>query len=159
MATVKTNAIVNGFRGKFGKIVFRTIGDKTFVSPEGRKPDKKKETEAQRTTRVAFRKASESARTILKDPVQKAYYLKQAKALKLPNAYTAALTDYMRKPNAMNVQRHDSATHTVHKPALVMKGVHAIGTFELKSNLHKIIDRMEDERLLKAVYRLLDNNF
>lgn len=33
----------------------------------------------------------------LRDPEKKAYYQRMAKKLKLPNAYTAAITDYMRK--------------------------------------------------------------
>jgi len=30
-----------------------------------------------------------------------------------------------------------------------------MGTIELKSNLHKIVDRIEDERLLRAIYSFL----
>lgn len=30
-----------------------------------------------------------------------------------------------------------------------------MGTIELKSNLHKIVDRIEDERLLHAIYSFL----
>ncbi len=30
-----------------------------------------------------------------------------------------------------------------------------MGTIELKSNLHKIVDRIEDERLLSAIYNFL----
>ena len=32
-----------------------------------------------------------------------------------------------------------------------------MGTIELKSNLHKLVDRIEDERLLRAIYSFLDN--
>lgn len=31
-----------------------------------------------------------------------------------------------------------------------------MGTLELKSNLHKIVDRIEDEQLLRAVYSFLE---
>jgi hypothetical protein len=31
-----------------------------------------------------------------------------------------------------------------------------MGTAELKSNLHKMVDRIEDERLLKAIYSFLN---
>lgn len=31
-----------------------------------------------------------------------------------------------------------------------------MGTAELRSNLHKIVDRIEDERLLKAIYSFLN---
>ena len=30
-----------------------------------------------------------------------------------------------------------------------------MGTIELKTNLHKIVDRIEDERLLQAIYSFL----
>jgi hypothetical protein len=30
-----------------------------------------------------------------------------------------------------------------------------MGTIELKSNLHKIVDRIEDDRLLRAIYSFL----
>ena len=32
-----------------------------------------------------------------------------------------------------------------------------MGTIELKSNLHKLVDIIEDERLLRAIYSFLDN--
>ena len=31
-----------------------------------------------------------------------------------------------------------------------------MSTIELKTNLHKIVDRIEDERLLRAIYRFLE---
>ena len=31
-----------------------------------------------------------------------------------------------------------------------------MGTIELKSNLHKIVDRIEDERLLRSIYSFLE---
>lgn len=31
-----------------------------------------------------------------------------------------------------------------------------MGTVELKSNLHKLVDRIEDERLLRAIYSFLE---
>jgi len=31
-----------------------------------------------------------------------------------------------------------------------------MGTVELKSNLHKIVDRIEDEQLLRAIYSFLE---
>ena len=31
-----------------------------------------------------------------------------------------------------------------------------MGTIELKSNLHKIVDRIEDEQLLRAIYSFLE---
>jgi hypothetical protein len=32
-----------------------------------------------------------------------------------------------------------------------------MGTIELKSNLHKMVDRIEDEQLLRAIYSFLEN--
>src|SRR5882757_1741511 len=105
MATITNNVLLNGVSGKFGSsLVFRTMRGKTFVSAPARKPNKKKETEAQRNTRVNFREATEWARRTLRDPERKAYYEQRAKALKLPNAYTAAITDYMRKPKVVKTQ-------------------------------------------------------
>jgi hypothetical protein len=59
-----------------------------------RKPSK--ESEAQRTNRDRFADATGFARKMMNDPVKKAYYWNRAKKLRLPNAYTAAITDYMR---------------------------------------------------------------
>ena len=99
MAIVKNNAIASSFRGSFGNdLVFRHVRGKTFVMAPARKPDKKKESEAQRNTRSNFREAAQWAQHILLDPEKKAYYRQRARKLKLPNAYTAAITDFMRKP-------------------------------------------------------------
>jgi hypothetical protein len=46
---------------------------------------------------MKFREATLYAKGAMKDPVKKEFYWKRAKKLKLPNAYTAAITDYMRK--------------------------------------------------------------
>jgi hypothetical protein len=40
---------------------------------------------------------------MMKDADMKAYYKRIAKQLALPNAYTAAITDYMRKPQISGV--------------------------------------------------------
>ncbi|MEO7988561.1 MAG: hypothetical protein ABI663_03410 [Chryseolinea sp.] len=124
MATITNNILVDGISGKFGKqLVFRTLRGKTFVSPAARKPSKKKESEAQRNTRVNFREATEWARRILRDPEKKAYYKQRAKALKLPNAYTAVITDYMRKPKVVKLQNRDTITYSIHKPGFTIKQV------------------------------------
>jgi hypothetical protein len=41
----------------------------------------------------------------MRDPSKKQYYQAQARKLALPNAYTAALTDFMRKPSVDVVTR------------------------------------------------------
>ncbi|MBT1705650.1 hypothetical protein, partial [Chryseosolibacter indicus] len=53
-----------------------------------------------------FREASGYAKHILKDPQKKAYYQQKAKKLKLPNAYTAALTEFLRKGEIKEIQLH-----------------------------------------------------
>lgn len=124
MATVTPNALIDGFRGKFGNsLVFKTIRGKTFLSPSARKPNKKKETEAQRSTRVTFKQAAQWAKSTLLDPQKKAYYRQRAKALKLPNAYTAALTDYMRKPTVVKLQNRDTITYSISKKGFTIQQV------------------------------------
>ena len=124
MATVTTNALLNGIRGTFGNtLVFRTMRGKTFVSAKARKPDKKKETVAQLNTRTTFRQAAEWAQETLLNPEKKLYYQQRAKALKLPNAYTAAITDYMRKPKVVKSKQGDSIIYSVSKRGFDVKQV------------------------------------
>jgi hypothetical protein len=98
MAQVAMNDITTGFRGKFGEdYIFRVMRGKTFVSRRACKPDKSRETFAQRSTRDTFRHASAWAKEVLLIPGQKEIYLEQARLLNLPNAYTAALKEYMSR--------------------------------------------------------------
>jgi len=127
MARIANNVLTRGFRGMFGTdIVFKTMRGKTFVSPPARKPDKKKESEAQRNTRSTFRDATHWAQHILEDPERKAYYQKRARVLKLPNAYTAAITDYMRKARAKKSQLRETVTCMVNKPGFTLKKVRVV---------------------------------
>ena len=129
MASVAYNDIIDGLSGKFGNAVFRTMRGKTFISPAPKKRTTKKQSEAQRSTRVTFRQAAEWAhRTLKEDPEMKAYYQQRAKALNLPNAYTAAVTDYMRKPKIKKTTHADTITYTVTKKGFAVKKV------EVKSN-------------------------
>jgi hypothetical protein len=124
MATVTNNVLVDGMSGKFGRsLVFRTMRGKTFVSALARKPNKKKESEVQRNTRITFKQAAEWAQNVLLDAEKKAYYKQRAKALKLPNAYTAAITDYMRKPKIVKMQDRSVVTYRISKPGFVLKEV------------------------------------
>jgi hypothetical protein len=102
MAQVKLNKIIEGFSGRVGEIVFRTYRGKTYFAQRPSKPEK--ESEGQRNTRTKFKMATEYAKQMMKDHERKAYYAKKAKKLALPNAYTAAITDYMRNPE---IQRLD----------------------------------------------------
>ena len=128
MATVANNDLVDGLSGRLGSsLVFRTLHGKTFVTTPARKLDKRKESMAQRSTRVSFREATQWAQRILLDPERKAYYSKRAKALKLPNAYTAALTDYMRKPKLTMVNSYENTvTCSVNKKDFLLKKVEVV---------------------------------
>ena len=77
--------------------IFKTIRGKTYLSRRP-KPSTKTETASQRSTRTKFKEATSFAKSAMEDAEKKAYYKKMAYKLKLPNAYTAALTDFMRKP-------------------------------------------------------------
>jgi hypothetical protein len=71
----------------------------------GRPRAPRKQTEEQRKNRDRFRNAAFFAKACMLDPQKKAYYRAQARKLALPNAYTAALTDFMRKPAVDAVNR------------------------------------------------------
>lgn len=101
MALVKKNDLTSGFSGRFGDIMFKQIGKKTYAFPTPQRP--KKESEKQRTNRDKFRDATAFAHLMMENAEKKAYYQKVAKKLKLPNAYTAAITDYMRNPEISSI--------------------------------------------------------
>jgi hypothetical protein len=97
MARSKNNLLTKGLSGMVGKqIVFRTWNGKTFISVAPKKP--KKQSPIQKENRSKFKRATIYAKNMMKDPVKKAEYKEIAKKLQLPNAYTAAITDYMRNP-------------------------------------------------------------
>ena len=98
MATITNNRLLQGLSGRLGKdLVFKTIRGKTIVCAYPRKSIKQKETVAQQKTRTRFQEATQWAKAILQNPTKKAHYEHRAKQLKLPNAYTAAITTYLRK--------------------------------------------------------------
>src|SRR6218665_2894332 len=116
MASISSNPITSGLSGRLGdSLLFKTVRGKTFVSTIPR-ASSKAESAAQRSTRVNFREASNWAQLILLDPERKAYYRQRAKALRLPNAYTAALTDYRRKVNFVQSRNGNTVTHSITKP-------------------------------------------
>jgi hypothetical protein len=97
MARSKNNVLTKGLSGMVGKqIVFRTWNGKTFISVAPKKP--KKQSAVQKENRSKFKRATVYAKSMMKDPIRKAEYKDIAKKLQLPNAYTAAITDYMRNP-------------------------------------------------------------
>lgn len=102
MAIVESNFLTHGLSGLFGDVVFRQLRGKTYVSPRPASP--KTQSEAQRNNRSKFKDASVYAKACMLIPEKKAYYAQKAKKLKLPNAYTAAITDYMRKGTIEEVE-------------------------------------------------------
>ena len=97
MAIVVNNDLTRGLRGRIGKwFVFRVVRGKTIASRAPRKADPLKQSAAQRQTRNTFREAAAWAVRILLDQAKKQYYADLAKAQSLPNAYTAAVREYMR---------------------------------------------------------------
>jgi hypothetical protein len=109
MAIVKNNAIIEGISGMVGKsIVFKQVRGKTIMC--NRPPKPSTESDQQKENRDRFRKASQWAKTVLQDPEQKAYYQKKAHKLKLPNAYTAAIADYMRSAKVKQVNQYADRT-------------------------------------------------
>ncbi|MBT1704625.1 hypothetical protein [Chryseosolibacter indicus] len=102
MAHVRENDLTEGLSGKFGrKFVFKQLRGKTIVARRA-KPTTK-ESALQRENRDRFKKASAYAKAMMLIAEKKAYYWNMAKELNLPNAYTAALSDYMRKPTIEEV--------------------------------------------------------
>jgi hypothetical protein len=95
MAIVRMNAITKGISGSIGNIVFRQYYGNTVIA--GKSQIRKKQSEQQRENRNRFKAATYWAKAQMLDPEKKAYYWRKAKKLKLPNAYTAAISDYMRK--------------------------------------------------------------
>ena len=100
MASVKLNSIVKGMSGSIGNLVIRQYKGRTIISGQPRKP--KKQTELQRQSRSRFKQAAYAAKVTLRDPEKKAYYAKKAEKNNQPNAYTAALQEFLQKLNPAN---------------------------------------------------------
>ena len=114
MAIIKTNDLIEGISGKYGNHVFKVVRGKTIVCPLPPKP--RSESQQQKENRNRFKQASAWAKSILLDADQKAYYQKKARKLNLPNAYTAAIADYMRKANVMLINQYgDRTTFSIQK--------------------------------------------
>jgi hypothetical protein len=118
--------------GSIGDLIFRNYNGKTVVSA---RPVYKNETntEARKQARGRFQQAAWHASLEMEDPIKKAYYQKKAKQLKLPNAYTAALTDYLRKgkatvmkPKVFKGRKGDKLFITVKKPVFKINNVKVV---------------------------------
>ncbi len=123
MATIANNLLTKGLSGMLGKtFVFKNIRNKTVLAAYT--PPSKKQSEAQKANRSKFRDAAAWAQMILQDPDQKVYYQKRAKKLGLPNAYTSAITDYMRKASVREVtirKSNNRTTYSVSKKDFQLK--------------------------------------
>jgi hypothetical protein len=108
MAILVTNPLVQGARGAFGSLVLRQLRGKTVLSAKPNMPSAEKQTELQKLNRDKFRWAALYAKRMMRDEAMKAFYWKRAKKLKLPNAYTAAIKDYMCKTrvSAIDLKRY-----------------------------------------------------
>ena len=117
MALLASNSPLQGMRGSLGGLVFRSFNGKTVVSAEPyiRRIKPKDQTDRQRQTRSNFKEATQYAKKILRDDRMREHYQRQARKLKLPNAYTAAITEYMRKNKPANTTHTGKAV----EPAIV----------------------------------------
>lgn len=105
MAKLAKGSPLEGIRGELAGLLFREVDGETVVSGMPSPPKKTDESIRQRETRERFRKATEFAHAMMRDAARKKYYAKKAKQgkVKLPNAYTAAIADYMRKTDVASV--------------------------------------------------------
>jgi len=123
MAMLSGNSPLQGIRGSIGELVFRSFGGKTVVSARPERSRFSEQSERQRRCRARFKDASLHVKKMLCDPAKKELYRKKAKELNLPNAYTAAVKEYMRKTTieSINTIQHtakageDSAIDTSSK--------------------------------------------
>ena len=129
---IATSMIHRSFRGAVGDFIFRNYNGKTIVSL---RPVYKNETntEARRQARGRFRDATHYASQAMQDTKQKAYYTQKARQLKLPNAYTAAITDYLRRAkvkaatrSAFAAKKDEVINIWVSKPAFKVSRVKAV---------------------------------
>lgn len=98
MAIVDNNELTTHLRGRVGKLlVFRNVRGRTIASHAPRKPDPQKQSAAQRQTRVTFREAAAWAARTMLNPHEKQRHQDLARQRGLPNAYTAAVQQYMQR--------------------------------------------------------------
>ncbi|MEO8474666.1 MAG: hypothetical protein ABI477_20875, partial [Chryseolinea sp.] len=93
---VNNNPALKGNRGRVGEFVCRQVNGVTIVSRRPKKPTS--QTEGQCKTRQRFHQATEFAKSEMMNADRKAYYKLIAQKKGLPNAYTAAIKEYMCRP-------------------------------------------------------------
>jgi hypothetical protein len=108
MSIATNDSLLKGTRGKLGTLITRNVKGKTIISraPEPDRP----QTEAQKNNQNQFREASAFAQAATGDPGIKAYFKKEAEKLKLPNAYTAALSFKLKDLKASVPQKDQAPT-------------------------------------------------
>jgi hypothetical protein len=141
MATIRTNPLIEGLSGMLGQsIVFKNLRGKTIMTNRPSPP--KKQSELQKANRSKFRQATYYAKAAMLDPDKKAYYQRKAKKLKLPNAYTAAITDYMRPVKLKETHRTNTVvTYRISKRDFDVKRVEtlpALGESMMTNTLTKL---------------------
>jgi hypothetical protein len=106
MAIVQTNnRLVTGLSGSIGNLVFRNLRGKVVLSEKTSAPAK--QSEQQQENCFKFKCASSYAKSAMLSAEKKQYYRQKATDLKLPNAYVAAIMDYMRKGEVTGIDtRH-----------------------------------------------------
>jgi len=150
MAIVHTNNVVKGFSGTIGKLVFRQVHGQTIVS--GRPSRHVKQSQQQKDNRERFKNASAYAKSAMLNPERKAYYWRKAKKLNLPNAYTAAISDYMRKSEIKEIdtrQYKGQAGNTIRIKA---------SKKDFAINKVKVILRYADGTILESAYADKDHD-
>lgn len=123
MAIIRDNLVTEGMSGMLGDmLVFKNLHGKTIVCKRPSRP--RRQSVLQKENRNKFREASRWAKAILLDPQKREYYQKKARKLKLPNAYTAAIADYMRPTSVKQVNAYgDTVTFSVAKKDFALRKV------------------------------------
>ena len=102
MAESKNNIITHGLSGKVGDlIVFRSKGNKTFVSAAPRKSTNEP-TEAQKAHQKRFQEATIYAKIAVTDTATKDGYEKVAKSKGI-GAYNVAVADFLQAPDIVEI--------------------------------------------------------
>lgn len=96
MAIMKLTAPVESIKGRIGDVVLRRYGDRIIVAKRPAKRTKLSEKQQQQIE--LFRQAAAFAKEQMKDPATKKMYEKQALKKGYSNAYTAAVTSYLKTP-------------------------------------------------------------
>ena len=148
MAIIKNNDMIEGISGMIGRHVFKQVRGKTIMCQRPPKPCK--QSDQQKENRDRFRKASQWAKTILLEPDKKAYYQKKAYKLKLPNAYTAAIADYMRSVKVMRVNQYaDKTTFSIRKKDFDLEQIEIVVNKDLGEKEIRILPKGESFFWLK----------